>query len=263
MNRPDWKLPAGVPRALWHYTQSDEIADAYDEFFEHTELLGFDRQVVSDVLLNELGSESIVADLGCGSGRMVTMLADRGSHVLAIDLSHGMLDTVCQKTEDISDRVIPICSNLVSLDGIATGSVDHAICMFATLGMIHGRSNRSAAVDHIVRILKPSGKLILHVHNYWYSLRDRKGVRWVLGNILKGVFQKHAEIGDRVFTYRGIPNMFHHAFQWRELKGLLRRAGFKISRRICLSRSRADKLQWPWLLPTVRANGWIVVCTKQ
>ena len=263
MNRPDWKLPPGVPRALWHYTQSDEIADSYDEFFEHTELLAFDRQVVSDVLSSERYSKSFVADLGCGSGRMVATLAERSSHVLAVDLSHAMLDTVCQKTTEIADRVIPLCSNLVTLSGISTGSVDHAICMFATLGMIQGRSNRNAATEHIYRILKPGGKLILHVHNYWYSLRDQKGVRWVLGNILKGLFRKHAEVGDRVFTYRGIPNMFHHSFAWRELKRMLRPRGFKINRRICLNPSRAAELKWPWLLPSLRANGWIVICTKE
>ena len=262
MSRPDWQLPPGVPRALWHYAQSDEIAESYDEFFEHTQLLSYDVQCVIDELADQLLAETVVADLGCGTGRIISALMQFGGKYLAVDLSQAMLDEVLQKTTQDAERVIPIQSNLVTLQGISSESVNHATCMFATLGMIQGKANRQQAVDHMARILKPGGKLILHVHNFWYSLRDRKGIRWVLGNLINGCRSRGVDVGDRVFNYRGIPNMFHHSFRWRELSGILKDSGLKICNRICLNQTRAGALKLPWLLPGLRSNGWIVVCQR-
>ncbi len=37
-----WQLPAGVTRGMWDYAQSANIANTYDDYFQHHELLKLD-----------------------------------------------------------------------------------------------------------------------------------------------------------------------------------------------------------------------------
>ena len=134
------------------------------------------------------------------------------------------------------------------------------ISLFSTLGMIHGRDNRHRALQHTRRILRPGGLFFLHVHNYWYNLRDLASQWWLLKNLLRSTFIRDMEAGDKFFEYRGIPNMFLHAFTFLELQNALRRAGFRIVETIPLDRQRHRALRWPWWFGRLRANGWIVVC---
>ena len=55
--------------------------------------------------------------------------------------------------------------------------------MFSTLGMIRGRAARKQALGEAVRILRPGGRLALHVHNLLLNLRDPQGRSWLLGQL--------------------------------------------------------------------------------
>jgi SAM-dependent methyltransferase len=112
---------------------------------------------------------------------------------------------------------------------------------------------------HVRRALRPGGRLIIHVHNRWYSLFDPQGRWWLARSWLTNRF-RGLESGDRVFEYRGIPNMCLHTFTLGELKKLLRGAGFSLRQLISLDTQRQRPLARPWLLGRVRANGWIAVC---
>ena len=204
-----------------------------------------------------------MADLGCGTGRALVALCRDGHTGLAIDLSQHMLRIVQEKA-DLDDLPITcLRANLVELDCLADSSVDHAICLFSTLGMIRGRQNRRRVLAHARRILKPGGRFVLHVHNFWFNLRDPEGPAWVAGNLVSAMFRKDIEVGDRWFPYRGVPNMFLHVFRWPELRADLRSAGFRITERIPLDVQRRHRLRHPWLLPRLRTNGWIVVCERK
>src|SRR5690606_41554612 len=136
----------------------------------------------------------------------------------------------------------------------------YCISLFSTLGMIRGRANRRQALLHARRILKPGGKFVLHVHNYWYNLYDPGGPWWVMKGYWRWLVRGDLEPGDKFFFYRGVSNMFLHVFTYRELKQELRRAGFRILETVHLDPRRHRALRWPWLAGNLRANGWIVVC---
>jgi SAM-dependent methyltransferase len=253
-DRPTWQLPPGVSRGLWDYVHAPHIADDYDGYFAFNSLFEFDEAV----LKRQFAIPGLVADLGCGTGRALVPLVRAGHRGLAIDLSDHMLRIVREKADEEQLPIACLRANLVELDAIAPGAVDYAMCMFSTLGMIRGRSNRRRMLKHARRILKPGGKFTLHVHNYWYNLRDPDGPLWVLGNLLKAPLSRDVEIGDRWFPYRGLPSMFLHVFRWRELAADLRSAGFRIVERIALNAQRRHALPRPWLLAPLRTNGWIV-----
>ena len=69
--------------------------------------------------------------------------------------------------------------------------------------------------------------------------------------------------GTRMFTERmGIPKMFVHSFSERELRRAVGEVGFRVEELIRLHATRQRPLRAPWLLGSVRANGWIAVCRR-
>ncbi len=254
--RPSWQLPPGVTRGLWEYAQADHIARDYDEYFAYNSLFEFDEEV----LARHFTQPGLVVDLGCGTGRALVPLVRRGFRGLAIDLSAEMLAVVGEKAAIDRLPIDRLLANLVELDCLADGVADYCISMFSTLGMIRGQENRRRALSHVRRILKPGGRFVLHVHNFWYNLYDPGGPRWLLKNLLRAGLVRDIDAGDKFFDYRRIPNMFLHVFRGRELRGLLRGAGFQIRQWIPLDPRRTRALRAPWLLESLRANGWIVVC---
>jgi SAM-dependent methyltransferase len=255
-DRPTWQLPPGVSRGLWDYVHTSHIADDYDEYFAFNSLFETDGAV----LRRHFDPPGLVADLGCGTGRALIPLVQSGHRGLAIDLSEHMLKVVQSKADDEGLPIECVRANLVELDALADHSVDYAMCLFSTLGMIRGRVNRRRSLTHAHRILKPGGRFVLHVHNYWFNLRDPDGPWWVLTNLTRAAVRRDVEIGDRWYQYRGLPSMFLHVFRWRELAGDLRAAGFRVLERLALDAPRREPLKRPWLLGPLRTNGWIVTC---
>lgn len=251
-----WQLPRGVSRGVWEYTQSDHIADLYDEFFADNRLFEFDEQI----LARHFTRPGLVADLGAGTGRALVGLARRGFAGLAIDLSLPMLRIVAEKARLENLPIHRLRANLVELNCLRDGSIDYALCLFSTLGMVRKRANRQRLLAHVRRILKPDGLFVLHVHNLWYNLFDPQGRRWLVRHLLCVGFQPEIERGDKYFPYRGIPRMFLHVFTRGELVAALRSAGFKIKEIIPLDAPRQRRLRCPRLLGRIRANGWVVVC---
>lgn len=268
MSVPDWRLPPGVPRGVWDYAQSKTVAEDYDDYHALNTLFDFEEQVLRE----EFGPAppgGVIADLGCGTGRALLPLVREGWRGLAVDLSDEMLAVVREKAD--LDRLTIDClqANLVELtpDLAPDGSVDHAMCLFSTLGMIRGQQNRAQALRHMRRVLKPRGKLVLHVHNFWFNLRDPGGPWWVLGSLAQALARRltgkpPGELGDKVFPYRGVPNFFLHVFRERDLRRELTGANLRVTRWVPLDVERRHALRHPWWLPSLRANGWIAVCER-
>ncbi|MCA9216751.1 MAG: class I SAM-dependent methyltransferase [Planctomycetales bacterium] len=254
-DRASWQLPRGVPKGAWDYTQADSIAREYDEYFQDHSLLALD-QALLDKWIVEPGT---VIDFGCGTGRALRSLLARRMRGIGIDLSQPMLNEAKASLSHFGDQFSPIRANLVELDCIASGSADYGICLFSTLGMIKGDQNRRAALSHMVRTLKPGGRFVLHVHNFWFNLYDPGGPWWLLKSLIGRAGQ---ERGDRLYNYRGIRNFYLHAFTRRELKQIIKGCGLEIAEWVPLRPKCSGPLVYPWLLQSLRATGWIVLCKK-
>ncbi|QDS89667.1 Cypemycin methyltransferase [Rosistilla ulvae] len=260
---PSWQLPAGVSPGTWDYAARPAIATEYDQYFADHPLFALDQQLVLQHLPPpDSQGRATVADLGCGTGRALVALAASGYRGLAIDLSQHMLEVVQQKAQTQALPIASVRANLVDLNGIADNCVEHAVSLFSTLGMIRGRANRIAALAHTRRILKPGGKFVLHVHNIWSSLYDPAGLRWLCRSWWSGRKRGDQEFGDRVYQYRGLPNMFLHNFGLSELKADLRQAGFQIEQIFPLNLTASGVLPLRRVLPRVRAGGFVAVCRR-
>lgn len=254
--RPDWRLPRGVPRGLWDYMTADHIAGGYDASLADDNLCRFDMEVV----LRVCDRPGLVADLGYGTGRAVLELARRGHRGLAVDLSLPMLRIVARQASQEQLPVDVLRANLVELDGICDQSVEYALCLYSTLGMIRGRDARQTFLRHARRIVRPDGAFVLHVHNLWANLWHRAGRQWLWNQIIDKARRSDLELGDKQQTIHGVPHVLLHLFTRRQLQRELRDSGWKIAELIPLSCEHRQRLAASWLFPGVRANGWIVVC---
>ncbi len=254
-----WQLPPGVPRGVWNYAQSDEIARDYDEDLRQHSLAELDRQIVQ----RHRPASGVVIDLGSGTGRALLPLVRQGLFGLAVDLSPKMLDRLRQKAAEQATPLPLACvrANLVELDCLADDAAEMILCLFSTLGMIEGHANRQRVLQHAGRILKPGGKLVLHVHNRWHRLFDPQGRRWLLRQLLPAVLRREPR-GDNRFSFRHIRDFYLHLFTWGELRTMLRVARFDLLECTPVGTAAQGRLPRPWLLGGCRASGWIVVCQK-
>jgi ubiquinone/menaquinone biosynthesis C-methylase UbiE len=245
-----------VPRGTWEYAQSEQIAGQYDEYFAANRLFEFDEQVV----FNHFRRPGRVVDLGAGTGRAVVALARRGFTGLAVDLSPHMLRITAEKARRERLPISCVQGNIAELDFLADRSMDYALCLFSTLGMLRGRENRLRALRHVRRILKPGGLFVLHVHNFWFNLFDPLGRRWLRAHRRERRRNRQIERGDKFFPFHDIPRMFLHTFTQSEVRQALTASGFRVRRWIPLSVDRQRPLSAAWFFGRYRANGWIAVC---
>ncbi len=254
---PEWRLPEGVNVSLWEYLHTPRLAVEEDAYFAGHPL--FERD--ADILDARFRAPGRLIDLGCGAGRHAIRFARHGFDVVALDLSRSMLETVQRKAAEAGVRLLTVRANLCRMDCFHESSFDYALSMFSTLGMIRSRPARRRAMREACRVLRPGGRLALHVHNLWLNLRDPQGRTWLLGQLGRAMSLR-TEMGDRRMTYRGVPGMEVHLYRWAELKRELRRGGFVMDEVISLADVSYEPIALPWLLPGFRAGGWIVFASK-
>lgn len=293
---PSWQRPDGVTAGNWDYVRSKEIAGKYGLFLENDPLTEADGKVlfrylpqikeddfparshdvaerVNDVA-DEVHRRPLVADFGCGNGRSLFPLMARGYDGLGVDLSLPMLQVFFDKyarqvTETSSPplnstdanlgKLYLLQANLVHLDAMETDSIDHALCLFSTLGMIEGRANRRKFLLHVRRVLRPGGKFIVHAHNVFFQLRAPGGMRWFAGS-LWDTWRGKQELGDRTAGYRGLKNLFIHSYRRSELIADLSSADFQSKHWHAVMPGENDLADTLPMFSALRVVGWVAVC---
>lgn len=216
---PDWQLPAGVDRGLWDYLHSGEMARGYAAQMRASPLAAADVRFCEGVF----DRPGRLADLGCGTGRLCAHFAAKGYDCVGVDLSPEMLAAA----RAAGVRAEWVEANLVDLAGVADGSVRYAACLFSTLGMIRGVTERAAAIRAAYRVLEPGGRYVLHVHNRWFRGLGVGRLATQAWKTLLGT----ADAGDVTMpqAYAGAPLTLHH-FTRGEAVRLLAAAGFRVTR---------------------------------
>ena len=266
---PSWQLPTGVSRATWDYLQSEHIAGEYDEYFADSALMRLDMQVLRQRLPPVDTAEAsaqpcVIADLGCGTGRVASELLPLGYHMVNVDLSPAMLREVEAKTPaEYRHRSRCVSANLVELDQVLEpASLDWAVCLFSSLGMIRGRQYRRRFLSGVRQSLKPGGTLFVHVHNRYRSLLDPGGPAWLARSWLTSHWDRNSEFGDRIYSYRRLPKMFLHIYSRRELRQDLRFAGLQNVTIHPIDSTGAKLLPPSWLAHPIRAGGYFAFASR-
>jgi SAM-dependent methyltransferase len=248
----DWQLPKGVSRAVWDYAHDCTLAEGYDAELAGTPLLEADLKFV----MRHLRRPGRVLDLGCGTGRATIPLAHAGHQVVGIDLSQPMLAVARRKANDAGALVDFACGNIVDLSAFRDESFDAAVCLFSTLGMIAGRDARLCALIEALRVARPNGLLILHVHQLGHHFGTSAGRGMLMCDALRRLLHR-PDAGDFPMPARhGSPAWTMHLFTRREISRLVRDAGFVIDE-MC-----AVGIDGQPCVPTWRAYGLLVAARR-
>ena len=116
----------------------------------HNALMAFEQQTVLSLLPDLAGLT--VLDIGCGSGRYLRELRDRGANPMGLDLSAAML----AKARKVTPRIAR--ANFCTLP-IDSTSVDVIVCALA-LGDV---PNLEIALAEMARVLRPGGCVVYSV----------------------------------------------------------------------------------------------------
>jgi SAM-dependent methyltransferase len=259
MKRPaDWQLPAGVGPGLWEYLSNAELAAGYDAVIAESGLTRLDRAFVGA----HLAPKGVLLDLGCGTGRFLELVAGPGLLAIGIDLSDPMLAIAAQKTLARHLPVHFMKANIVELDCITADSADWCLCMFGTLGLVVGQTERQAVLQHAARVLRPGGKLILHVHNRWQTLWTPGQRLWLLRDLWRRLTNS-PDAGDVVMPFhQGVANLRMHLFMLSEVKRMLRRVGLMpesiayVGHEVDGSLRKSNWMGW------LRAQGFLLAARK-
>jgi SAM-dependent methyltransferase len=255
---PDWALPPGVNRGLWHYLHDPAIAAGYDASLAGTSLFALDERFV----LEHCPPTGRFIDLGCGTGRMLVPMAQRGNWVLGVDLSESMLQQAVIRAQKAGVPVNLVQANLARLETLADASFDSAACLFSTLGMVIGADTRASVLRGVFRLLRPGGRFVLHVHNLWFNLHTPLGRRWLLSNRVNSWLGREP-YGDRVMPlHQGIAGLTLHLFTRREAVRLLRAAGFTIVKVQPISLRPDGQIKWSWWFGNLRAYGYLLAAER-
>jgi len=159
----------------------DHAAFVYD-FFEPILLLGkqaeYDRHIVS---LLELKTEDRVLDLGCGTGVLTRMIADKldakaGGVSLGIDAAAKMIRVARKKRESETCRFeVAAAENLP----FETASFDAAV---SSLFFHHVPLDlKQQSLSEAYRVLRPQGRLVIadmHIPTTWMGALVSHVSRW-------------------------------------------------------------------------------------
>lgn len=252
----DWKLPKGVSREVWQYAQSEQAARAYDAALAGSPLHRADQRFAE----RHLPAKGRLVDLGCGTGRLLIPFAQRGGWVLGVDLSAEMLCLAGEKASAAGVAIARLQANLVELDCLADASFDSAACLFSTIGMIAGAAERRQFIAHVHRILRPNGRLVLHVHNRWFNFWDAAGRRWLLRDVFRQLLRT-SDAGDRPVPEGVIGFALHH-FSRREAVRMLRDGGFRVREVLPVGATADATVRSAWWFDSLRSYGYLVAAEK-
>lgn len=130
----------------------DELAGRFGKDY----VPGRSWKALAEALIKTLNYR-VVADLGAGEGTLAQLLAQRATHVIALDLSPKMAEygAALAKANGLSNLEYRVGD--IENPPIETASVDLAVLSQA----LHHARHPQLAIDSAFRILKPGGRLIV------------------------------------------------------------------------------------------------------
>jgi ubiquinone/menaquinone biosynthesis C-methylase UbiE/DNA-binding transcriptional ArsR family regulator len=135
----------------------------------------FGREFVHGALVGLLPPHWVVADLGCGTGAMLPVLAPHVARVIGVDASDEMLAAARDRARAFGN--VELRTGTLEALPIDAASVDAATLML----VLHHLASPVEALKEAARVLKPGGRLLIvdmtpHDHEEY---RQRMGHVWL------------------------------------------------------------------------------------
>jgi ubiquinone/menaquinone biosynthesis C-methylase UbiE len=156
------------------FSVKSSISDIYDDFYAniYDDLLyyKFKNKYEIGVLINNTNptSESVILDIGSGTGHYVGNLASKGYIVKGIDISPSMIKKAKQNYPDFANNFIH--GDVFDINIFKQNSFTHINCMDFTIYYIQ---NKPAFFQNCMNWLMPGGYLLVHLvdkNNFNYTI---------------------------------------------------------------------------------------------
>lgn len=212
------------------------LADSYDRLTEdvpYEEMLAFYRMLLEQVR----SSPKSVVDLGCGSGTMARLLAQRGLRVTGVDQSEEMLTTAWDKCADLKEPPMLVRQSMAELE--LPEETDWILSSLDSINYLTDPADCRETFRRAFENLRPGGVFIFDV-NTPEKLRAMDGQVFLDEDddvycVWRGEFNGKENIccyGMDIFQRRGrlwersFEEHREYAYTMEELTAYLREAGF-------------------------------------
>lgn len=154
----------GFKTEIKGYTEKTN-EDLYDDFYSEI----YDYLVFSEVRNDyEVGivnrtkptTESVILDVGCGTGNVLNLLNSQGLNVIGVDNSQFMLNKTLEKYPQLTSKLIK--GNILQTQLFTSQRFTHILCLYFT---IYYFKNKSLFLENVYDWLKPGGVFIIHLVN--------------------------------------------------------------------------------------------------
>jgi 2-polyprenyl-3-methyl-5-hydroxy-6-metoxy-1,4-benzoquinol methylase len=198
-------------------------ASLYDE--EFTKVFPFQWEL--SILKKHSASTKTLIDVGCGTGRHIIPLAEKGIQISGIDKDKEYIKAARSKLES---KGLMVKVDLVMADArflpFRRHIFDTIVCMGNVLGDVDIHNDERAAILREVILIAKSGAIFImeFVHRYW---RPTDLFIWIcryLATSIEKLSGKPVEYGDYTENIKHdnrIVRLKFHAFTTREAKQLL------------------------------------------
>jgi ubiquinone/menaquinone biosynthesis C-methylase UbiE len=178
------------------------------------------------IIAQDMRSKGLAAALDVGAGtasRTVDLQRASGARFDCCDISLRMVE--------ISKTKIPAAkqSDMVSL-AYPSSAFDAVTCLGYSFSYLPNRRERLGALREFSRVLKAGGTLYIDVANRWHLGENNEYARTLAQNLLKLPFGVSGETFFTVKVGGKRQPGYLHSFRLREMRALLRKAGFRVER---------------------------------
>lgn len=179
-------------------------------------------------LSGEIKEGQYVLDVGCGSGRLISIFGEKKIKYLGVDKSPELISYAKSNYPDYRFEI----GDLLELSQLPEINFDYVFCA-AVLHHLPGKDLRIAALKQLKNKINDDGKIIITAWNMW---RQKKFVKLIIKYFLLRLIGKNKmDFGDILFDWKNsagvsIGQRYYHAFTKCQLKRIARKAGLKIEK---------------------------------
>lgn len=179
--------------------------------------------------------QSVVLDIGCGTGRTTIPMHKLGYNVTGLDITPAMIKNAKEIAESGGLKIKYYIGDATNLN-YEDDTFDNVLFSFNGWTQIPGNNNRLEALKEIIRILKPDGYFI-------FTANTRKTGRfslfwikqWIRFYVLKpsGLTIEEVNFGDMFFIREDENKRFQqkqyiHIPRLKEVKNQINKVGFNL-----------------------------------
>ena len=107
-------------------------------------------------------SDGLLLELGCGTGSLTALLAERGFDVIGVDTSVGMLNAARAKCAPLGDKVLLLRQDMAALD--LFGTVRASVCALDGLNHLPDRDALRRTFEGVALFTEPGGAFVFDVN---------------------------------------------------------------------------------------------------